>query len=82
MTLLIFLLKARRPEKYKDRVSTEHSGTAHKTFEQWLGELTGPGREAIDRALEQNDHDNATPSVHARKWSDVRAGAGCSPGEG
>jgi hypothetical protein len=25
-TLLIFLLKGRRPEKFKDRVSTEHSG--------------------------------------------------------
>ena len=51
-TLLIFLLKARRPEKYKDRVSTEHSGTAHKSFEDWLDELHGPGREAIDRVME------------------------------
>src|SRR5579863_6501592 len=25
-TLLIFLLKARRPERFKDRVATEHSG--------------------------------------------------------
>jgi transposase-like protein len=30
-TLLIFLLKARRPNKYKDRVATEHSGkVTHK----------------------------------------------------
>jgi transposase-like protein len=51
-TLLIFLLKARRPEKYKDRVSTEHSGTESKTFEQWLDDLTGPGRQMMDRELE------------------------------
>jgi hypothetical protein len=37
---LIFLLKARRPEKYKDRVSTEHRGTV-RTFEQWLDEING-----------------------------------------
>jgi hypothetical protein len=38
--------------RHKDRVSTEHSGTASKTFEQWLDELTGPAREMMDRELE------------------------------
>ena len=51
-TLLIFLLKARRPEKYKDRVSTEHSGTASKSFEEWLDSLTDPGKQMIEHDLE------------------------------
>ena len=69
-TLLIFLLKARRPEKYKDRVSTEHSGTVqHKGFEQWLDELNDHARGLmneelsnrgllVDHAREQNHHGN------------------------
>ena len=31
-TLLIFMLKARRPDKYKDRVATEHTGRVNLTI--------------------------------------------------
>jgi transposase len=55
-TLLIFMLKARRPERYKERYLAEHRGTVQqKSFEQWLDELKGPGKEMIERALEQAD---------------------------
>jgi hypothetical protein len=38
-TFLIFLLKARRPDKYKDRVSTEHSGSLAVRHEDALAAL-------------------------------------------
>jgi hypothetical protein len=38
-TLLIFLLKARRPDKYKDRVSTEHAGSLAIRHEDALAAL-------------------------------------------
>jgi hypothetical protein len=38
-TLLIFLLKARRPDKYKDRVSTEHAGSIAVRHEDALAAL-------------------------------------------
>jgi Bacteriophage Sf6, terminase small subunit-like len=48
-TLLIFMLKARRPEKFKDRVATDH--TVHKSFEDWLDELHEPAKQMIEDAL-------------------------------
>jgi hypothetical protein len=65
-TLLIFLLKARRPEKYKDRISTEHSGTV-KTFEQWLDELDPPVRQQlIDGAPDDASQGNGAIMPNSR----------------
>lgn len=38
-TLLIFMLKARRPEKFKERTSTEHSGSVGIRHEDALAAL-------------------------------------------
>jgi Bacteriophage Sf6, terminase small subunit-like len=64
-TLLIFLLKARRPEKYKDRVSTEHRGTV-KTFEQWLDELNPAAKQLIDRASDDASQGNGAIMPNSR----------------
>ena len=55
-TLLIFMLKAKRPEKYKERVATEHSGpgggpithvttnmTPQEAAEAYASTITGDG---------------------------------------
>jgi hypothetical protein len=41
--LMIFLLKAHRPEKYRERVQTEKTGavTVHVVYEDLLGQLPG-----------------------------------------
>lgn len=40
--LLIFLLKARRPDKYRERSEIRHSGEVRLTHEQALDQLDGP----------------------------------------
>jgi hypothetical protein len=39
-TMLIFMLKGRRPEKFKERVSTELSGKLEVSHEEWLKRLS------------------------------------------
>lgn len=41
-TACIFWLKNRRPSSWRDRTSTEHSGSIAMTHEQALAELDGP----------------------------------------
>ena len=38
-TLLIFMLKARRPEKFKERYSSEQKITSDNSFEAWLDRI-------------------------------------------
>lgn len=53
-TLLIFMLKARRPERYKERYSTETKVTTSDKMEAWLDRLDGLARE-----LNIDDHADA-----------------------
>ena len=58
-TLLIFLLKAHRPEKYRETVRKEHAGAIeHKIVleyaENWRGNMNAAnGRESIERLASQ-----------------------------
>jgi hypothetical protein len=38
-TMLIFMLKGRRPEKFKERISSEVKGSLAISHEQWLEKL-------------------------------------------
>lgn len=51
-TLLIFMLKARRPEKYRDNVKIEHTGSVEQVNTSVIldGSLAGEARDLLRRA--------------------------------
>ena len=53
-TLLIFMLKGRRPEKFKERFSSDQRVTVQeKTFEQWLDEAHAQNKQMFDEACQR-----------------------------
>lgn len=47
--LLEFMLKSRRPEKYRDRVSVDHSGSVEKRVKVDLAKLDDSELEALEK---------------------------------
>lgn len=54
-TMLIFMLKARRPERYRDNVAVQHSGSV---------EFAGAFAEAMQRAVGSSQTSRSSDEVH------------------
>ena len=70
-TLLIFMLKGRRPEKFKERFSSDQRVTVQeKTFEQWLDEVHAENKQMFEEArqrVEQEMLEEARQSILAER---------------